>query len=65
MGVLSTILSGVYIVAGWWAINKIWYSKHTYIINNATSFYVGKFIWAVILGWIAIPIAVIMHFLGK
>ncbi len=65
MDILLGIVLVVYIAAGWWAINKIWYSKHTYITNNTMYFYMLKFIWALILGWVAIPIAVIMHFLGK
>lgn len=65
MDTLVGIVFIVYIIAGWWAINKVWYSKHTYIINNTTSFYIAKLMAAVFLGWIAIPIAVITHFLGK
>ncbi len=65
METIKFILFMVYIVAGWWAINKIWYSKRTYITNNTIGFYMLKFIWALVLGWIAIPIAIIMTLLNK
>lgn len=65
MDTIKFILFMIYIIAGWWAINKIWYSKHTYITNNTMGFYMGKFIWALVLGWIAIPIAIIMTLLNK
>lgn len=65
MEVLSFILFLVYIIAGWWAINKIWYSKRSYIVHNVMGFYMSKFIWALVLGWIAIPIAIIMTALNK
>lgn len=65
MDTLKLIVFIVYIVAGWWAINKIWYSKHTYIIHQPMAFYMLKFFWALIFGWIAIPIAIIMTLLKK
>lgn len=63
--ILGGILLVVYIIAAWWAINKIWYSKHTYIVSNTMQFYMTKFIFALMLGVIAIPIAIIMTIIGR
>lgn len=59
------ILGIAYLVAGWWAWNKIWYSKHVYIVSNPVSFYIGKFLLCAAFGWVAIPIAIIMRLLKK
>lgn len=63
--ILMGILFIAYIVASWWAINKIWYSKRVYLVHDSMQFYVMKFIYALILGWIAIPIALIMRLINK
>ncbi len=63
--ILGGILFIAYIVAGWWAINRIWYSKHTYIVSNTMQFYMTKFLLAVLLGVITIPVAIILTLIGK
>lgn len=65
MNAFETILIIVYIVAGWWAINKVWFSKRVYLVSNAPNFYVRKFILALFFGWLAIPVAVIMTIIEK
>lgn len=62
---LQTILLIVYVVAGWWAVNKVWFSRHTYIVGDSAKFYTVKFAVALFFGWILIPIAIVMTVLGK
>ena len=60
---MKEILALIYIVAGWWAINKVWYSKRVYLVNDSMKFYMMKFFWVILFGWALIP--VVMLLLGK
>lgn len=62
---LQTVLFIVYAVAGWWAVNKVWFSRRTYIVGDSAKFFGLKLGAAVFFGWICIPIAIIMTVLGK
>lgn len=62
---LLGILFLVYMLAAWWAVNKIWYSRHTYIVSDTMVFYFKKGFLALMLGWAAIPIAIIMTLVQK
>lgn len=61
----ETIIILVYWVLGYWAVNKVWYSRHTYIVHDGAKFFVQKCTLAFILGWAAIPVAIIMVLLKK
>lgn len=63
--VLVGVLFLVYMVSAWWAINKIWYSKHIYIVRDSLQFYFIKGFCALFLGWAAIPIALVMLLLER
>ena len=65
MEVLEIIILVIYVVAGWWAINKVWYSKRVYLVSDSAGFYIRKLVVAIFLGWLCIPIAIIMKLLGK
>lgn len=62
---MKEILGIIYIVAGWWAINKVWYSKRVYLVSDSFQFYLKKLILAMVFGWVLIPIAIVMCLLGK
>jgi hypothetical protein len=62
---MKELLGIIYIAAGWWAINKVWYSKRVYLVNDSLKFYLQKFLLVIMFGWALIPIAVIMLLLGK
>lgn len=53
------ILFIVYWAAAYWATNKIWWSKNTYIYTNTANFYVKRLIISLVLGIFTIPVAVI------
>ncbi len=55
----------IYFILSYMAINKVWYSRRTYIVRNTMLFYMEKMIFAFVLGWILIPIAIIMLLFGK
>lgn len=62
---MDMIILLVYFVASWWAINKVWYSNRVYIVADTAGFYIRKGVLALFLGWILIPVAIIMSLLGK
>ena len=62
---MEGILGIVYILASWWAINKVWYSKHQYIVFNTAYVYGKKFALAFFLGWLLIPVAILMTIMEK
>lgn len=62
---MDTILMIVYIVAGWWAVNTVWYSRRVYLVSDTAGFYIKKLVMAIFFGWIFIPIAIVMKLLGK
>lgn len=55
----------IYFILSYMAINKVWYSRRTYFVRNTMLFYMEKMIFAFVLGWILIPIAIIMLLFGK
>ena len=59
------ILPIVYWVLGYWAVNKVWYSKKVYLVHDSMTFYAKKVILAAAFGWILIPIAILMKLFGK
>ena len=60
-----TVLLIIYWVLGYWAINKVWYSKKVYLVHDSLSFYIQKFFLAFLLGWALIPIAHIQMLFAK
>lgn len=62
---MSYIFFFIYLIASWKALDKVWYSKKVYIVNNTARFYTQKMCFAVLLGWLAIPIAIIQLLLNK
>ena len=59
------ILCLAYLILSYWAIGKVWYSKRVYIVHDTLGFYIGRFFFGVLLGWILIPIALLMKLAGK
>lgn len=55
----------LYMILSYWAIGKVWYSKRVYLVTDTIGFYMQRFIIGICLGWILIPIAIIMKILGK
>lgn len=65
MNTFEFIVVIIYWIAGYWAVNKVWYSRRNYIVYDGGKFLVRKGIVALFLGWLAIPIAIIMMILKK
>lgn len=65
MSTFEFILVMIYWILGYWAVNKVWYSRRNYIVYDGAKFFVQKGIVALFLGWLAIPIAVVMVILKK
>lgn len=59
------ILLIIYMILGLWALNKVWYSKRVYLVRDSLLFNAKKFMIALLLGWILIPIALVLKILGK
>lgn len=63
---MDGILIIAYWVLGYIALNKVWYSKRTYLVLDGKNFFLKKAILALLFGWILIPVALIqMIFLKK
>ena len=56
---MESILVIVYIILGYWAANKVWYSKRVYLVSDGGKFFVQKMVVAIFLGWILIPVALV------
>lgn len=59
MAVLSSIVSILYLVLGYKAMQYLWWSKRHYFYSDPIKFYGERIITVVILGWIVIPIFLI------
>lgn len=65
---MEAVVMLVYLVLSYMALNKLWWSKRTYITTNWGSFYSYRIAAAMCLGVLAIPIAAIVliaEHLGK
>ena len=62
---MDYIILILYVVFSWMAIDKVWYSKRVYLVGDSLYFYMKKFLMAFFLGWIMIPIAIVMKIVGK
>ncbi len=61
----DNILILIYVVFSYWAINKVWYSRYTYITSSITDFVLKKVILGALVGWFLIPIAILMTIFGR
>ncbi len=62
---METFVLLVYLILGYMAANKVWYSKRVYLVSDSGKFFVQKVIVALFLGWLLIPIALLQLLLGK
>lgn len=53
------ILFLIYLVIGYWAVNKVFYENKVVIYSDGFALFEKKLVYAVFLGWILIPIAII------
>ena len=56
---MGGILLLPYIILGYMAASKVWYSKRVYLVTDSVKFYAQKVAVAMFLGWVFIPIALI------
>lgn len=59
------ILLLIYAVVGYWAANKVIYEGKVVIYSDGMQFFMKKLVYAVFLGWILIPIAIIKCLLSR
>ena len=62
--VLTAIILGAYIIAGWWGANRILFSRGA-LFGKYSDILMYKFIVAFVLGWALFPAALIASYLGK
>lgn len=53
------ILCILYIPLSYWAMKKLWWSKHEYFYVNGLYFYLQRWFFCLIFGLVTIPIAII------
>lgn len=49
----------IYTIAGYWAVNKVIYEGKVVIYSNGTDLFIKKLVYAWLLGWVLIPIAIL------
>lgn len=59
------ILLIIYWILAYMALNKVWYSKRTYLVLDSAAFLLRKLVASLFLGWILIPIALIQIAIDK
>ena len=62
---METLLSIVYVVASYWAVNKVLYEGKVVIYSSEVMLIMKKFVIGVAFGWIWIPVAIVKSFLEK
>jgi hypothetical protein len=55
----------IYWIISYWALEKVWYSRHDIIVFNYATFIFRKLVFSMFLGVILIPIALVMVILRK
>lgn len=55
----------VYLRAGIWALNKLYYSRFTFFIVDYGDLLLKKLIYALFFGWLLIPVAVLITIIKK
>lgn len=53
------IVAIIYIVLGYWAVNKVIYEGKVVIYTDGMNLFIKKVTYAIILGWLLIPIAIL------
>ncbi len=61
---MGTILILVYLAAGYWATGQTIYANKI-LIGTSMSIFMRKFVLALMLGWLLIPIAIIKQLVSK
>lgn len=62
---MDGILTVAYLVLSYMAVNKVWYSRHTYIVTSESAFFIKKLAVGLVFGWILIPVALIMTIFSR
>lgn len=55
----------LYAVVGYWATNKVIYEGKVVFYSDGMQLFIKKLVYAIFLGWILIPIAIIKCLLGR
>ena len=62
---LAVVLIIAYFAAGYWAVNKTIYANKVVVYGRIGDLFIQKMIWAGVLGWALIPVALIKKLLGR
>lgn len=62
---MNSLLLFAYIILSYIAIDRVWYSKRSYIIRNHGAFYTKKISLAILFGFIFIPIFIVQMIVTK
>lgn len=58
------IIVVIYLIAGYWAAGYVIY-RNKIVFKKVGQLFVEKVVWGAILGWLLIPVAIVMKLLGK
>lgn len=62
---METVIGIIYLVAGYWAANKVLYEGKVVVYSSAFTHYMKKFVTGLAFGWILIPVAIVKCILQK
>ena len=62
---MGVFLIVIYLVAGFWATKKTIYANKVVIYSNPTAFFYQRLVFALFLGWILIPVALLKTLAGR
>ena len=55
----------LYLIAGYWAVNKVLYEGKVVIYTSYSALLIKKLSYAIFLGWIFIPVAILKSIFFK
>ena len=55
----------VYFLAGYWAVNRTIYANKVVIYSDGMQLFIQKSVYALFLGWLLIPVALIRKHFGR
>lgn len=61
--IMQTVIGIIYLVAGYWAANKVLYEGKTVFYTSELTLFMKKFVTGLAFGWILIPVAIIKSIL--
>ena len=60
-----TVLAVIYLIASFWAAGVVMEKLGIIYVGDVGKYFVSKLFWGILLGWLMIPIAIIIKLINK